>query len=890
MAFASAETPEFISSVIQQVSKIVSEMAGIQLGEKQYSMVENRLKTRMLRLGVSTFQEYLGYLKKNQESESQALLSLMTTHHTYFFREFMHFEYMLNKGLPRLIDKARSRNDKTIHIWSAACSRGQEVYSLAMFFNFHLSQMAPDLKFKIWGTDVDPESVKHAKNGVYKADELKQSPAMYVGDNWVRGKGEVRDFTKVKDKLKSFCHFTSANLLNCGDFLRDKQFDVIFCRNVFIYFNQDQIKKITSDFVKHLDSDGFLFLGVSESLNGLGLPLDLSGPSIYQHPRKAGFTSTPKVAPVESKPERPLEVLSVDDSPTILALLKKILVKEHGFTVTATANNGKEALEILKTKKFDLITLDLHMPELDGLGFLQTYQDRSTPILIVSSINRDDTTIAQKAMSLGASDYVEKPSLENLAQAGNEIRSKMKTVIQMKRASAPVEPVKSAAPAATTTPRPAVAASSRPTTTSRPATSVTSRSTSVTARSTSTFSKTATSGSKPGVTARPSTLGKTSTPSRPVVGSSKPTPSTRPLVAVKPSVEPKKDLNSKIKVLVVDDSETIRILLEKILEKDPAFQVVALAERPSQVEDLIKQHKPDVITMDINMPEMDGVQLLEKIHPIYRIPTVMISSISKEEGPQVLRALEIGAVDYIQKPQMNEMTEASQVIRDRLKIAAKANLSRTPRVKRTVRASGKTDENSLIVIGASTGGTEALRIVLESLPAQIPPILIVQHIPPVFSAAFAQRLNEICQFEVREARDGDEVKPNLVLIAPGGKQMGVKYQGDKMKVVITDDAPVNRHKPSVDYLFKSVADANVNKVVAVMLTGMGADGAKQMKVLKDAGAKTIAQDQATSVVYGMPREAVAVGAVDHVLGLDLIAEKMMSLCEFSGTTVKKKAA
>ena len=198
------------------------------------------------------------------------------------------------------------------------------------------------------------------------------------------------------------------------------------------------------------------------------------------------------------------------------------------------------------------------------------------------------------------------------------------------------------------------------------------------------------------------------------------------------------------------------------------------------------------------------------------------------------------------------------------------------------------DKQSLIVLGSSTGGTEAIREILQSLPNEIPPMLIVQHIPPVFSAAFSARLNDLCPFEVKEAANGDEVKANRVLIAPGGKQMGLKVLKDKLIVVINDDPPVNRHKPSVDYMFKSVAEMGSKKVVGVILTGMGADGAREMKNLKDMGIKTIAQDKDSCVVFGMPREAIQLGGIDHVLPLDQIAGKIMDLCSQFG--IQKKAS
>ncbi|MBX2995808.1 MAG: chemotaxis-specific protein-glutamate methyltransferase CheB [Bdellovibrionaceae bacterium] len=800
MRSAVKESPESIQKVIENVSAIVTELAGIQLGERQFSMVENRLKTRMLRLNIPTFEGYLEYLQDHQESESQALLSLLTTHHTYFFREFSHFEFLLNKGLPSLIERARERGDKKIRIWSAASSRGQEAFSLAMFFRFHLEAAAPDVDFEIWGTDVDPQSVAHAQNSVYRYEELKQVPAMYGRDSWVRGTGDVQEFAKMRKALVQKCRFQTVNLLSAGSFLNGKNFDVIFCRNVFIYFNPSQIKDCAQTFMKHLDPKGFLFLGVSETLNGLGLAIDSIGASVYALPRPAS-EKAPAARPAPPLiPERktPFRVLCVDDSPVILSLLKRILTAESGFTVAATAANGKEAISLLQTQTFDAITLDMHMPELDGLGFLEQTKGRPRPpVIILSSVNRDDPALGQKALALGAYDYVEKPSLENLGQAGNEIRAKIKLAVQ-----APM-----AAPAANVS---------------------------------------------------------------------------------TPKAEAKPAAGGRKKVLIVDDSATIRQLLAKVIKQDPQLEVVAEAERPSQVEALIRQHKPDVITLDIHMPEMDGVTLLKKIFPIYKIPVVMISSIRREEGPQVLQALESGAVDYIQKPSLEDLRTLGPEICERIRTASEARVVVSSIARRKAASRGPHGTESIVLMGASTGGTEALRVVLESLPNQIPPTLIVQHIPPVFSAAFAARLNQLCPFEVREAQDGDVVKPNLVLIAPGGKQMALVSKDGKLVVKITDDAPVNRHKPSVDYLFKSAADLKLPNVVGVILTGMGGDGARMLKRLRDQGARTIGQDEQTSVVYGMPREAAKMGAVEFVKPLGEVAETILKLV--SESSKKNKAA
>lgn len=338
-------------------------------------------------------------------------------------------------------------------------------------------------------------------------------------------------------------------------------------------------------------------------------------------------------------------------------------------------------------------------------------------------------------------------------------------------------------------------------------------------------------------------------------------------------------LKEKFKVLVVDDSKTIRNILNKIFSSDPTFEVCAMAEKPSDVEGLILKHKPDVITLDIHMPEMDGVTLLKQIAPKYHIPTVMISSISMAEGPLVLEALENGAVDYIQKPEISEIEKVTPLILEKVKTAARANMQKAARKKttRSVQVSGQCDLNSLIVLGSSTGGTEAIREIITALPNQIPPMLIVQHIPAVFSAAFAKRMNDLCPFEVKEAEDGDEVRANRVLIAPGGKQMKFHYKNGKGYVEINDDEPVNRFKPSVDYLFNSVVKNLYTHTVAVILTGMGKDGAKGMLELKKAGVKTIAQDEYTSVVFGMPKEAIAIGAADYVEPLGDIADRIVQL-------------
>ncbi len=348
--------------------------------------------------------------------------------------------------------------------------------------------------------------------------------------------------------------------------------------------------------------------------------------------------------------------------------------------------------------------------------------------------------------------------------------------------------------------------------------------------------------------------------------------------------------NKKIRVAIVDDSKTIQDLLTKVLHQDPEFEVVATYSNPLDALKGIEQVNPDVITLDIHMPEMNGVVLLSKILAKKFIPAVMITSLSLEDGPEVLKALELGAVEYIQKPSLKELQQASIFIREKIKIAsqvkksAKSNFALTSPLLTNQSFSDEWINSGLIAIGSSTGGTEALKELLTRLPKEVPPILIVQHIPAVFSAALAKRLNDLCPFEVKEASDNDEVKSNRVLIAPGGKHMTIRKRGKQFFVQLSDE-PVNmRHKPSVDVLFQSIAKYDFSNLSGVILTGMGNDGAKGLLELKHKGAKTFCQDEQSSVVYGMPREAKKIGAVDLELPLIEIPHSLMKCSQ------KKRAA
>ncbi len=364
----------------------------------------------------------------------------------------------------------------------------------------------------------------------------------------------------------------------------------------------------------------------------------------------------------------------------------------------------------------------------------------------------------------------------------------------------------------------------------------------------------------------------------------------QPEIARRPVRKP----GEKTKILIVDDSKTIRTILQKVFASDPECEVIGALENPLEVENFIAKNQPDVITLDIHMPGLNGVELLKRYLPKFPIPTVMISSISLEEGPLVLSALEAGAVDYLQKPSFEELQSITPILLEKVKSAslAKVHLATSSRSTSTSVRTSKDSSNAygaqdkLLVIGSSTGGTEALRQILTALPDQIPPILIVQHIPPIFSRSFAERMDQLCPFEVQEAKDGDECLPNRVLIAPGGTQMSFVAKNNRWMVRVDENADkVNRHRPSVDYLFHSIPAEVAKKTVGVILTGMGADGAQGLLELRNAGSQTLGQDENSCVVYGMPQAAFKLGAVGEQVSLDLMATAIVRTLQ-----KRKKAA
>jgi two-component system, chemotaxis family, protein-glutamate methylesterase/glutaminase len=356
----------------------------------------------------------------------------------------------------------------------------------------------------------------------------------------------------------------------------------------------------------------------------------------------------------------------------------------------------------------------------------------------------------------------------------------------------------------------------------------------------------------------------------------------------------------RIKVLIVDDSALVRSILSDVLARDPAIEVVGTAGDAHIAREKIKKLNPDVLTLDIEMPKMDGLTFLHNLMRLRPMPVVMVSSMTERGAEVTLDALAMGAVDFLSKPKIDiaaKLPEYCEELIGKIKVAACASVraldpqraaalkpkgnspvatdvlpvARVPRKMRTT--------DRIIAIGASTGGTEAIKHVLSGLPADAPGILITQHIPKAFSASFAKRMDDYCAMTVTEAEDGQQVLAGHVYIAPGDRHLYVIRDGARYVCRLDDGPPVNRHKPSVDVLFNSVAKCAGQNAIGLLLTGMGKDGAKGLKQMRAAGSRTAAQDEASSVVWGMPGEAVAIGAAEQVLAIEDMAQHVLSLAE-----------
>lgn len=349
----------------------------------------------------------------------------------------------------------------------------------------------------------------------------------------------------------------------------------------------------------------------------------------------------------------------------------------------------------------------------------------------------------------------------------------------------------------------------------------------------------------------------------------------------------------RIKVLIVDDSSAIRKLIRKMIEIDNQIEVVGEADNPLIAEELRKKYHPHVMTLDLHMPIKNGVTYLREFMATEPMATIIFTDCSLKDTGPVMDALEAGAFDYVQKPAQSQIAETSKILISKIKEAAKVDTEKLARSLRKslarkphpikiktkfLTALGKAVD-SVIAIGASTGGTEAIKHVLMGLPSEIPPVLIVQHMPPGFTKSFADRLNELCPFHVKEAEDGDVIENGFVYVAPGGKQMAIILKGTGLFIRITDDPEENHFKPSVDYLFRSLSKITTKHRICILLTGMGGDGAKEMLTLRNQGVYTIAQDEATCVVFGMPKVAIEIGAAYEIKALEQIAGSVLSAVE-----------
>lgn len=367
---------------------------------------------------------------------------------------------------------------------------------------------------------------------------------------------------------------------------------------------------------------------------------------------------------------------------------------------------------------------------------------------------------------------------------------------------------------------------------------------------------------------------------------------------------------TKTRVVVIDDSALVRSLLSEIINRQPDMQCVGTAPDPLVARQMIRELDPDVITLDVEMPRMDGLDFLEKLMRLRPMPVVMVSTLTERGAEVTLRALELGALDFVAKPRIgiaNGLSQLADDITEKIRTAARAQIRRvvSPPAATTAHTAaarggpggtapartetplGRLSTEKIVFIGASTGGTEATKDVLINLPADCPAVMITQHMPPGFTTSYAARLDSLCRIRVAEARDGERVLPGHAYLAPGGRHLSVERSGANYVARVTDGDPVNRHKPSVEVLFESAARVVGPNAMGVMLTGMGADGAKAMRAMREAGSYNIAQDEASCVVFGMPKEAIAHAAVHEVLPLQKIATRLLERLRGAGGVLNR---
>jgi two-component system chemotaxis response regulator CheB len=783
------------------ISKEISEQTGLVFQDADQTGLLNKLQSRALSLGFSGLEAYQTYYQNHRDLEKVYLVSLFTTHHTFFFREFVHFE-ILEKDI---LEKLKMKENLEITLWTAACSSGQEAYSLSCFLH-RIKSIHKGFQYQIFASDIDQKSVATAKNGVYPTDQIKKIPAHFLSQNWIRGTAEIINWYKASNHIKKPIQFFEFNLIKPGTSPITKPLDYIFCRNVFLYFTKTQISTAMAYFEKRLAPDGKVFLGVSESIETKGTSLISLGSSIYGK-QKTGATSHQTLSqshlnPLTESQSSPIKVIVIDDSPTILSIMQKILTLEQGFQLVAKGKTLADARLAIMQHKADVLCLDLNLEKETGLEYLESISvENHIPVVIVSAMERDHSKLAQRALELGAKDYVEKPQLAELEKMGEELRIKLRAAHKASKQS-------------------------------------------------------------------------------PMLSNTKPLQ-----VSPIPSAKPK---NSKVRVLVVDDSKMMASLLSKLIESHPQLEVAGTVTDPREALQAIESLKPHILTVDVHMPHLNGAELIRQISQSKWLPCLLVSSLTLEQGNLVLQALEWGAVDYIQKPELSEISQFTPVFHEKLleiSTAQQQQTQATTRLKSPWVAGNRCfNQDHLVLLGASTGGTQALAQLIESLPSNMPPVLIVQHIPPVFSKAFAQRIGSQCHRPAVEVTQRSPLVPGTVYVASGGQQLRVEKGPHGLEAVSFEGPKHSGHCPSVDLLFESASKLKNVSIVAALLTGMGKDGAQGLLKLRQTGATTLSQSERTCVVWGMPRAAEELGASQFVEDLENIPKRILFALENASRT------
>lgn len=606
-----------MADAVSRIFTRIESVTGIVVRADKRPGLTIKLWRRARALGLSSLEEYARHIDAHSRSEAEQLVSIVTTHVTSFFREPAQFDYLAREVLPGLL-----ATSDTIRFWSAACSTGEEVYSLAIAVLEALKQApagrrAPS-SIQIIGTDIDPVSVARARNGVYKHKSVEHLSPALVRHYFDLGQEDLAGMVRIGKQVHEMCTFGVQDLLARPYGIR--VVDVIFLRNVLIYFSPSEIDQTLTELRSSLNAGGHLFLGAAEDIDEKRLGFQGVAHCIYR------LQDTQKV---NAERPRPVRVVTVDDSKLIRSALRGILCEQHGFLIAGEA-------------------------------------------------------------------------------------------------------------------------------------------------------------------------------------------------------------------------------------EDP---IVASA--------MIAELKPDVVTLDINMPRQTGIEYLEALHGKPHPPIVMLSTVRKDDADGGLKCIELGAFDYLEKPERWSDPEYQELLRGTLRNAAR------PRPKSAHAPTASTvsvklghGKRELIVLGASTGGVEALRMILQELPKNAPPVVVVQHLPAAFTSSFAARLNRAARIPIHESTHGGVLERGHAYIAMGGLQTRIVVRKGRLQFELLDDPPVNRHRPSVDYLFESVARlCPMWRISAALLTGMGNDGANGLKLLRDAGAHTIAESEETAVVFGMPKEAITLGAAKEVLPL-----------------------